>query len=570
MVKAFRSHPSVVHYTLQNELGANLDNPDVQAVLAAMHAADPSRAVVLNDGFVQRGAAQAMYLPYDDHYFRSDREQWGGWWNNHQGAGDQWYDRFHAGKDDYIHRQTGRPFIVEFGEMQGCAVADNHAAMLAEIDAKAQGRSYDREDHQLIVDATERFLDRWQFRKAFPDSAALFLSVGRKCYEAWQNYMENIRIGDSVDIACISGWESTAIENHSGIVDNLRGFKADPDLIRQSLLPVRPIAKQRRYSYAVGEAALLDIYLFNDTGARVDGDLLLEHVDPQGRVARIARYACPAQQPDIFSYLLAEGVALPAFTTPGPHEVRFSLSSHPEARFRRQLWVTAPAAPPARPLRLATSGIAASLRARLQRLPGVTLHDFRAGERYDGIIASGLKADEIARRQIGEQTGLEAQPKKGEAPKLVPGELPADILAAVRAGTPLIAMVPEDGLAEGVARQLSDLGLFRFDGSVGNLRAPWMGNWNYLRAHPLFAGLPVDQAAGVLHQIEAQPSNGLRIEGEGLEVIAAYSRDHDRHNGAASFIATKGQMRVLVHRLPDMVDPLQQRLLGNMMHWIAQ
>ncbi len=568
MVRAFRSRPSVVHYTLQNEIGANLDNPDVQAVLKAMHDADPSRAVILNDGFVARGAAQAMYLPYEDRYYRSDVDQWGGWWNNHQGAGDQWYDRFYQGKDDYIHRQTGKPFIVEFGEMQGCAVADNHPRMLAEIDAKAGGRSYDREDHRVIVENTDRYLDRWGFRKAFPTAESLFLSIGRKCYEAWQNYMENIRIGDSVDIAAISGWESTAIENHSGIVDNLRLFKADPQLLRQSLLPVRPIAKQRRYAYATGEAAILDLYLLNDSGEPVTGELLLEMVDPQGRAVPIARHACPPQTPDRFSYLVAEQLTAPPFATGGAHQLRLSLAGRPDVGFTRTLWVAAPAQQPRRTLRIGLSGVAASLRAQLEALPGIAVEPFRAGRRYDGIVASGLKAEEIARRQIGEQTGLEAQPKKGEKPKLVLGELPDDVLAAVRGGTPLIAMVPEDGLAEGVSRQLAGLGLFRFDGSVGNLRAPWMGNWNYLRAHALFDGLPVDMAAGVLHQIEAEPSNGLLVEGDGLDVIAAYSRDHDRHNGAASFIARQGAMRVLVHRLPDMVAPLQNRFLGNAMLWL--
>src|SRR5215472_2621139 len=60
MVKAFRSHPSVMEYCLQNELGADLKNPDTLAVLKAMHDEDPSRCVVLNDGFVAapRSAAQ--------------------------------------------------------------------------------------------------------------------------------------------------------------------------------------------------------------------------------------------------------------------------------------------------------------------------------------------------------------------------------------------------------------------------------------------------------------------------------------------------------------------------------
>ncbi|MEO7576399.1 MAG: sugar-binding domain-containing protein, partial [Massilia sp.] len=127
MVRAMRSHPSLVHYTLQNEVSADLNNPDVETVLRAMHELDPSRSVILNDGFVGRGAAQAMFLPYDDHMYRSDVEKAGGWWVNHQGAGDQWYDKFYVDKDNYIHRQTMPEAIVEFGEMEGCAVGDNHA-----------------------------------------------------------------------------------------------------------------------------------------------------------------------------------------------------------------------------------------------------------------------------------------------------------------------------------------------------------------------------------------------------------------------------------------------------------
>lgn len=569
MAKAFRSHPSLVQYTLQNELSADLDNPDVAAVLAAIHAADPSRTVVLNDGFVARGAAQAVYLPYSDTLHRSDHAPWGDWWNNHQGAGDQWYDRFYQSKDDYVHRQTGRPFIVEFGEMEGCAVADNHPAMIAEIRRKG-GHSYDLADHQAIVAGTDAFLDRWGFRKAFPTAEQLFLSIGRKCYESWQNYLENIRIGDSVDIACISGWESTAIENHSGIVDNLRHFKADPAAVRASLLPVRPIAKQRQLAYRRGESPVLDIYLLNDTGHPVTGTLTLELVAPDGAVTPVGSYQVPDQTPDRFSYLVAEAVRTPPLAGEGLHRIRLNLSGRPEASFEREIWVTGPAPqlPPGR--RIAVAGIADTLRHQLGTVPGLAIETFQPGQRYDLIIASGLSTNEIARRQIGEQTGLEAQPKKGEEKHLVEGRLPDAVLDAVRGGAPLLAIVPEDGLADGVSRQLAALDLFRVDGSVGDLRAPWMGNWTYLRAHPLFAGIPADTAAGVLHQIDGQASNGLIVEGDGVEVIAGYSRDHDRRNGAASFIARNGAMRVVVHRTPDMAPPLQERFLANAVAWLSQ
>jgi beta-galactosidase len=565
MARAFRSHPSLVQYTLQNEIGANLANPDVQAVLKAIHDLDPSRTVILNDGFVARGAAQAMYVPYDDRYYRSDVEEWGGWWVNHQGAGDQWYDRFYKGKDDYIHRQTGKPFIVEFGEMQGCAVADNHPAMLVEILAKG-GKSYDLEDHKAVVAPTNSYLERWGFQKAFPTSESLFLSVGRKAYEAWREYLENIRIGETVDVAAISGWESTAIENHSGIVDVLRGFKADPVLMSQSLRPVLAIAKPRALAYAAGESAELDLYLLNDTGKAVSGELVLSLVGPDGSVETLGRWPVPAQSPDRFSYLVVESVRTPALRREGLNVIRIALG---DIVSDREIWVTGPAPKSAKPARIGVSGIARSLRDQLATVPGVVVEDFKPGVHYDGIIASGLKSDEIVRRQVGEQTGLEAQPKKGDKPVVVLGDLPPEVLAAVKAGAPLLAMVQEDGLAEGVAKQLSGLGLFDYAGQVGGLRAPWMGNWNYVRAHSTFAGLPVDMGMSVLHQVEGQPSNGLVVDGAGVEVIAAYSRDHDRKNGAASFIARKAGMRVLVHRLPDTAGPLQRRWLANAVGWLA-
>ncbi|GGZ44558.1 sugar-binding domain-containing protein [Asticcacaulis endophyticus] len=566
MAKTFRSHPSLAHYTLQNEIGANLQNPDVQRVLKAIHDTDPSRTVILNDGFVKRGAAQAMYLAYNDHYYRSDVEPWGGWWVEHQAAGDQWYDRFYVNKDDYVHRQTGKPFIVEFGEMQGCAVADNHVKMVADI-LVSGGKSYDLEDHKVIVENTSAYLDKWGFHKAFPTTESLFLSVGRKVYDGWQNYMENIRIGDEVDVAAISGWETTAIENHSGIVDNLRYFKANPDLIKQSLLPVRPIAKQRKLVYAAGEAAELDIYLLNDTDAQLHGELKLSLIEPDGKATAMASYAAPTHARDQYRYLLAESVKIPALTKPGLNKIQIELKGHPS--FVREIWVVDTKPAFAKPVRIGLSGVSKSFRDQLTAIKGVTFEDFKAGAKYDAIIASGLKADEIARRQIGEQTGLEAQPSKDEKPKLVLGELPADVLTAVKSGTPLMAYVPEDGLADGVAKQLSALGLFGYSGAVGNLRAPWMGNWNYLRAHAIFDGLPVDQATSVFHQIEGQPSNGLIIDGDNIEVIAAYSRDHDRHNGAATFVVQKNAMKVMVHRLPDMVAPLQTRLLINAINWLS-
>ena len=264
MVKAYRSHPSVIIYCLQNEIGADLKNPDAIAILAAMRAEDPSRCIVLNDGFVAppRKAAQAWFEPWNPKLHRSDEKEWGDWWNQHQGAGDQWYDEFYKSPTDFTYKAPFKNVLTEFGEMEGCATPDNHALMVHQITQtylEYSGKSYDLIDHQEILAAYDNFLDKWKFRTAFPTAEQLFNALGKKCYDTWQNYLENARISDELDFAVISGWESTAIENHSGIVDNLRNFKSDPTPISGTLTPIRPVAKQRSASIARGESATFDL-----------------------------------------------------------------------------------------------------------------------------------------------------------------------------------------------------------------------------------------------------------------------------------------------------------------------
>jgi beta-galactosidase len=596
MVKAYRSHPSVIEYCLQNELGADLKNPATLAILKAMHNEDPSRMVVLNDGFVARGAAQAWYEPWSadltqGKLHRSDESPWGDWWMNHQGAGDQWYDEFYKSPADYTYKAPFKQYLTEYGEMEGCARPDVHGLdihQITETYKRYGGTSYDLADHQQIQAAYDAFLDKWGFRKAFPTPDHVYRAVGKTCYESWQNYMENARISDELDFAVISGWESTAIENHSGIVDNLRNFKADPKLIAGSLLPIRPIAKQRSMCVGSDEPFIFDLYLANDTSNAVDGELIFSVVDPKKHVFEIGRYKTPTQTPDQFSYLVAEGVqwkhklnkTVPYFYE-GGYTFKFELTSHPESTHIRTLWMTANRIFPTG-LSIAVSGISPALRKELEEVGGLEkLEDFRLGQHYDAIIASGLTAHTAADQYIGETTG-ESLPAAKPGRKLEPGEtapitelghLDPAILEAVKAGTPLLAIPQADTLSEGVAQQLAAAGAFTYHGTVGDLRAPWMGNWYFGRQHPIFDGLPTDAALGNFYQIHGRQSNGLLIDqargGAPVEILVAYSRDHDRRIGAGTFTTKLGAGRVLYHRTPDFHPVLQQRFLANALRWLT-
>ena len=83
-------------------------------------------------------------------------------------------------------------------------------------------------------------------------------------------------------------------------------------------------------------------------------------------------------------------------------------------------------------------------------------------------------------QNAGDTTGLEAPPAGDTGPvnaiKQV-GHIDPAVLEAVRAGTPLLAIPQADALSDGVAKQLADAGAFAYNGTAGDYRAPWMGNW---------------------------------------------------------------------------------------------
>lgn len=123
--------------------------------------------------------------------------------------------------------------------------------------------------------------------------------------------------------------------------------------------------------------------------------------------------------------------------------------------------------------------------------------------------------------------------------------------------------------AGGVAKQLDDAGAFSYNGTVGDYRAPWMGNWYFVRRHTLYDGLPVAQAMGIHYQVPGREANGLLVDGPNIEVVAAYSRDHDRRIGAGTFTTKLGKGKVVYHRVPEMHPVLQQRFLANVLRWLV-
>ncbi len=568
MIRAFRSHPSLVHYIFQNEAHLTLSNPNVQRVLEYTHAEDPSRSIVGNDGFVLR-SPQAWIRAYDDQLLVSERNVTpdggaGGWWIDHTGHfSDVWQDSYYLSPQDFYFRTTDKTEIVEWGEMKGAASADNHARLIAQIE-KHGGQSYDLLDHQELLKVYERFLDRWNFHGAFPTASTLFDSIGRRAYETWGQFMENVRLCDANDMSAISGWESTAIENHSGLVDNFRDWKSDPRPIINTMLPVRPVAKQHQLVVALGDRATFDLYFLNDTNDEVPGQLTFSLTDPHGKVIPVGTFPSPGQTPDQFSYLLKAGIISTPLQIEGTWRTAFKLSGMPRVTHRNEILVVAPAPAGMRALRVGCANLAPKLLEELKLVPEITLETFVPGAKYDVLVASGGSAQDAERVMVNAEG---ADISNGV---IVDAGLPSSVLEAVLAGIPLLAVTPRDGQSDGVAKQLASLCGFTYAGLVGSSRASWMGSWYFVRRHPLYDGLPVDQAMSIHYQVKAGGSNGWLVDGDGVEIVAAYARDHGREIGAGTFLASKGLARVVMHRITDMHPVLLRRFLANAMLFLAR
>ncbi len=264
MIRAFRSHPCVSLWTLQNEVAPDVDNPRMRYALEKMREADPSRLVLLKSGDVIEH--QVWSLPYSDTWMKDDGTGYSGWWDQHTAMDSPgvWTDAMYKSPGDFKYRTDNRKEVVVWGEMATGASPDDHAAIVNWYKTNHQ-TGYDLAAHEAILTAYDKFLDDHQFRPAFPTAETLFQQAGAKHYFSAAHLLENARMCDAVDYIVLSGWESTTIDDHSGLVDALRQLKADPSLIHEAAQPEVLVVRPRRYVIAKGDTAVVDVHQINET-----------------------------------------------------------------------------------------------------------------------------------------------------------------------------------------------------------------------------------------------------------------------------------------------------------------
>jgi len=316
MVRDARSHPSLMMYVVQNELDNDTyHHPLAAKVVRRIHFEDPSRVVLLKSGISSPG--EMWMMPYDDKLYVDDGTGYSGWSDAHSvGTPDAWSDDNYRGPNDYVYRNTDTREIVDYGEMGGSGTADNHALMIKQIHSMGGG-SYDLLDHEEIDAAYNRFLDRYGFRASFPTTDSLYRKIGEKQYDYWAHVLQCARLSDSTDYLTISGWETTAVENHGGLVDNLRNPHGDPRIIHDALRPVMPDLQVRTSALVAGNTSIYDLFFLNESNRPLTGSIDVTLQDPTSRTRVLGHYPVPAFTPDVFTYSVATGLVTPALDLPG-------------------------------------------------------------------------------------------------------------------------------------------------------------------------------------------------------------------------------------------------------------
>lgn len=385
MIKDHRRHPSLLMYVVQNEITPDLHNPNIYYLLREMRREDPSRIIVLKSGVNTYN--QVWLKPYSTEIMHDNGKGNSGWWDQHTvGGPGVWKDNLYSSPHKFTHYSNNKKEIVVWGEMLGAAMPDNHAIMIEQIQQK--GNSYDLYDHIRINKAYDKFLQRWGFQKAFPTTADLFASIGNKGYDFWGRVMETVRLAEDNDYLVLSGWESINIENHAGIVDNLRNFKGDPDLIRKRMALLKPVFKPSSLVIKKREQFSYDIFLLNETHKAYGTNMLLIMKSPDGTNSVIASFITPEFKENIFVYPIAQKVLSPVLEKEGEYHFRLVLDNTNVYADEMVLAINPWGDTTKLPMRVGVNSPDARLIKAFDSIPGVTAEKYNPRKDYQAIVVS--------------------------------------------------------------------------------------------------------------------------------------------------------------------------------------
>ena len=334
MVKRDRSHPSTIIYNMINEQTGDLDDAEQWKVylrdMADAHALDPSRTIVLASAFASpsmneqdnasTGRMKLHMLPFDD------KPRLFGWWDAHRASGPEvWNESFYQDPTHQYGYTDDTVEIAYHGEEGAMTAPPRLALIKKELDA-APRKGWDGAIYLQWYDAFADFLNRKGLAGAFPTVDDLCTAMGAVSIEHQGRKIELHRICDANDGYAINGWESEALEDHSGVVDEFRNPKADPAIMAYYNQPLYVAVESRNEIVNAGDPITVDFYAVNEKNLKGHYTLAIRFTDPSGREVFTREAPVVLAGGDVYGQLLTEGVDIPTpATNPGMYLIEASL-----------------------------------------------------------------------------------------------------------------------------------------------------------------------------------------------------------------------------------------------------
>lgn len=528
MIRRDRSHPSLIIYNMVNESGRDPRPNEIEDIREA-HQLDNTRVITFTSNNVPETSPVSFnesirkmnMLPYDTTLYKK------GWWDAHNAPGPGVFrDSFYQSPVKFERYVNNPKEILFYGEESATGTPPRLQLIKQEIE-KTKNIGWDGQQMIHQYNAFDQFLTNKGFKTAFKTVDELCLSFGAVSYYLQGRMIENIRISNTIDGYVVNGWESTKLEDHSGIVDVYRNFKANPQIISHYNQPLYVAVKLRNKVVETGERILADFYLINEQNLSGDFILRVRAKNIQG-YSQTQNFNVIVKGGWVYGQLLKDSVG---FSIPEKGYTTIEASLIKDSKVVTQgsdeAFAVALTAPEQPVFVMDTSGKTQ----QLLRFSKINYQEAGLVFPPKGILFMGPQMQPVGR--------------PGDHPVLNDRLKTEALINWIAAGNTLIILKNAPYWCEFFnAREVTAYTGFQ------NMGANWMGGNYFVRKHPLFDGLPVNTAFNWEYQSLASYDRdrfGLRLGNDSC-IVGCYT-DHKNEMYAALSIIPVGNGRIILNTL---------------------
>jgi hypothetical protein len=331
MVKRDRSHPSLVIYNLINEITMDTFKGEQDKVfanfkadMAAAHAVDPSRVIVLASAWARirvEDKVKLNMMPFDDQQYLT------GWYDYHRAGGPQcWQQDFYLSPQKLYGFVADEKEIVFRGEEGAISSPPRLELIKKEVEA-LPAPGWDGEIYLDWFKQFDDFLNRKHLRTVFNTVDDLCVALGAVSVEHQGRKIEDHRICNDNDGYAVNGWEAEPYENHSGVVDCFRYPKSDPKILAYYNQPLYVAVKTRNQVVPSGDKVVVDYYLINEKEVKGPHTLKVSALDAAGKEVFSKDIPVNVSGGETYGQLLTEQVAIPTSTAAGMWTLKARLAN---------------------------------------------------------------------------------------------------------------------------------------------------------------------------------------------------------------------------------------------------